>query len=129
MRTATVADIPLLVEMMRRFHKAKEARFPFNASDAATSIARIIESGVVFMTEGGFIAGMKASAMTNARHVTAHEILWWSEDGQGRVLRQAFEDWASDSDDMEISHPHSAETVGAMLHRAGYSPATKVWRK
>ena len=129
MRTATVADIPLLVSMMQRFHKAKDPRFDFHAPSAAAFIEGIMISGVVFMTDAGFIAGVKAPAATNAAYITAHEIGWWAEDRSGWKLREAFEEWASDCDAIEFSHPENEKTVGAMLDRAGYVPATTVWRK
>lgn len=131
MRKATRADVPHLVAMARDFHNAHEARCAFSQSDMAEFFERLFEYGVIFITEGGFIAGAAAGAVSNASHLTAHEILWWATDGQGQALRKRFEQWAENQGcaDVEFSHPEQQERVSAVMQRAGYSPATRVWRK
>ena len=117
--------------MGERFHAVKQNRYPFDPSSTATFFSRMIAGGVVFMTEGGFLAGMIGPEPSNARYLVAHEAFWWSEDRSGLRLRKAFEEWAKKNgcSEVQFSHPEGEEVVGRILERAGYEPATRVWRK
>lgn len=130
MRQATRADLPALVDMGRRFHAAKAEPFPFVADDFAASMGRIIDNGFVAIEGRGFIAGCLAPAIQNAGHLTAHEILWWSEDGHGAALLAAFEAWAaSHGADVRVSHKAADRAVTRLLRRKGYSPTEHVLGK
>lgn len=116
--------------MAKRFHAAKEPRMPFNERAMGQTFRSYMEHGVVFITGGGFLMGVDAPSVSNADYRTAFEVLWWAEDGSGRELRKAFEWWGKSMGcaDVEFSHPWG-EPLDGMMDRAGYSPATKVWRK
>lgn len=127
MRQATTADIPALVEMGHRFHDAKREPFPFIADDFAASMERLIKHGFVAIEGRGFIAGAIAPALQNVGHLTAHEILWWSEDGNGAALLAAFEAWAAQHGaGVKVSHKASDKAVTRLLRRHGYAPSEQV---
>ena len=132
-REATSADIPVIVEMARRFHEAREDRFAFNPEDTARFAANLIASpvGVVLISERGFISGAVMGAPGNAANLTAHELFWWAEDRQGLRLLRAFEEWARDMGcaDVVVSFPAGDGVVGRILERGGYEPETMAVRK
>lgn len=130
-RKAEPGDIPALVEMGRRFHEAKQDDYEFVAEDTARFFAGVIEGGVCFIAEDGFLAGAIAPAPSNASYLTAYELFWWSEGRSGVRLRRAFESWAQEhgAADVKFSHPEGEETVARIMDRAGYEPSEKVWRR
>lgn len=132
MRRATLEDIPDLVDMGRKFHAAKQNLYPFVSDDTIAFFAGVIESGAVFRSDSGFIAGTAAGAPSNQSYKTAYELFWWSESrGEGRRLRQAFEEWAQSvgCKDVVFSHPEDERIVNKMLIRAGYVPQTRMLRR
>lgn len=129
MRQATVEDIPALEEMARRFHEKKQTRYPFK--DARAFFEWAMCTGVVFIADDGFLVGAAVPEASNDEYKVAHELFWWSEGLSGQRMRRAFEAWAVDNGCQEIqfSHPAAEIMVGRLLDRAGYEPATVVWRK
>lgn len=130
MKLADVDDIPALVEMGRRFHEQTQD-IPFCTFSMAEFFKSLMQSGIVFIHGQGFICGAIGPFPSNRDHLTAHEVLWWSEDGQGAELRKAFEVWATGigCQEIEFSHPANTPAAGRMLRRAGYSRKTEAWTK
>lgn len=126
---ATEADLPRIVEMGRRFHE-QTLEAAFSADRLKEVVSSLMMHGVVFVTEGGFLAG---TIMQNVSDdgLTAHEVLWWSEDGRGQELRERFEAWAKAAgcNAVEFSFPASRQQVGRVLGRYQYAPVTQVIRK
>ncbi len=122
MRKATVDDVPFLVEMGHKFHAAAQLPFPAEQGAVETAIRQMIEQGVVFVTERGAIGGMLSRAWINPAWVYAAEFFWWAEDGKGRALLRAFEEWARDNGANEI-RMSALDHIPArkILERAGYS--------
>lgn len=117
------------MRMGQQFH-ASSGNGTFSPERMRKFLAGILDAGVIFITDDGFLAGLAAPELSSD-WIVAHEVLWWSEGRCGAKLRKAFEAWASETgcDEVQFSHPAANATVGAILERAGYEPATKVWRK
>jgi hypothetical protein len=124
-------DIPRIVEMARDFHEKYGEAHDFIEEDAAAFIAASMERGCVLASEASFLIGIVAPDPANFGVLIGHEVFWWSSEGKGTELREAFEEWtkAMGANEVQFSHPWTARRVGAMLKKAGYEPATKVWRK
>lgn len=129
MRIATDADIPHIVDMVRRFHGTLYDR-GYAPDRVEAVIASIMQNGVVFIAGNGFIAGTVMQNISD-NGLTAHEVLWWSEDGRGQELRERFEAWAKAAgcNAVEFSFPSVSAKVGKVLARHGYKPETQVLRK
>lgn len=129
MRPATQADAVSILGMARRFHE-QELTTEFCADRVREILIPLLDGGGVFITPAGFIAGMAVQNVSD-KELTAHEVLWWSEDGRGADLRRAFENWAHEvgCSAVEISHPSQKKAVGRLLGRVGYKPQTDILRK
>ncbi len=101
-RTATLTDIPDLVDMGRKFHAA--GRLPGEYTEEATArfLEGLIAGGGVFRSDAGMIGGALAPAYFDPSYVMAVELFWWAEDGQGRRLLRKFEEWAGDAGASEV---------------------------
>lgn len=130
-RHAHSEDIPHLVEMGRKFHDAKQNKYPFCAESTARFFEGMISAGVVFIAEDGFLAGAIAPEPSNNAYKVAHEAFWWSEGRSGFRLRKAFEEWAKAQgcSEVQFSHPDRETIVGRLLKKVGYRPATLTWSK
>jgi len=129
MRPATQADVAAIIVMAARFHSA-ELDTVFSAGRVREIIMSLIDGGGVFITAGGFIAGLAMQNVSDEEW-TAHEVLWFSEDGRGADLRRAFERWALEvgCSAVEMSHPAKKKAVGRLLGRSAYMPQTDILRK
>lgn len=130
-REATEADIPRLLGFARRFHEAKQDRYGFDAASTEGFFRQVLAIGVVLIGSDGFLAGFALPEPSNSGHRVAHEAFWWSEGRDGLRLRKKFEQWAAAEGccEVQFSHPEGERTVEKILTRAGYEPATRVWRK
>ena len=131
MRRATEGDIPALVDMLRRFHDLVQPPYEFRAQDSAEFFAGIMVSGVVLIKGAGFLCGIAMGQPANAAYLTAHEIYWWSEDGHGGALLQAFEEWAAEQGcgEVVVSHRATDPAVGRYLRARGYEMEASALRK
>lgn len=121
-RKATGADVPQLVEWMRRFHEASGTVVPFDAEYTAHFLRGLVDQGVVLTNGRGMVGGMIAPAFCNGNWIQAHELFWWAESG-GLALLRAFEDWARGEGAAEVrmSSLASLPRAGAVLRRKGYA--------
>lgn len=103
MRKATLDDMPRLMEMGRAFHAAVRPEWPWSDDGFADLMRRLMKSGHVTITDGGFMAGVKMAHPVNPHWWVAHELLWWAEDGSGPQHFKAFRKWASDADEIRWS--------------------------
>jgi len=123
MRTATVADLPLLVDMGAAFHEAASLPFDYDPESSAAAMTGMIEGGGVFVTERGAIGGVLGTAWSNPAWVYACELFWWAEDGQGRALLRRFEEWARESGagEVRMTSLYHLDRAGKILERLGYT--------
>jgi hypothetical protein len=127
---ADTSDIPRILQMARAFHDA-HGEGAFNAEVTQAFIQNALQSGCVLFSRGSFLIGYIIPDPGKGGALVAHEVFWWSEEGKGAEIREAFENWAKQhgASEVHISHPWGAKRVGGMLEKAGYEPATQVWRK
>lgn len=124
-RRATSEDVDRVVSLGTAFH----AYSPWgpDAIDAPafrTFIVGLIENGVVFLSEGGMIAGALVPMWFNPALVIAFEVAWWAPDGNGRALRETFEEWARENGAQGVQCAALADDkldrVERIYGRAGY---------
>lgn len=127
-RLANSADIMRIVDMVEDLCAAVEGMMPVNRPWTAQVVAGLIDNpqGVVFVTEGGFIAGSIQATVINPAKV-AMEHGWMAKDRSGAALLRAFEQWAADNgaDYLKLS----TGAIGPDLGRSGYTMTEKTWVK
>jgi len=125
LREATAADVDHVVALIRDL--VETVGGPQAVDEAATraTVLSLIASpmGVVFVTPGGFIAGM-LSALPVASDLWAHELGWRATDRSGLRLLRAFESWA---DQHGARVRLSTGANGPDLSRLGYRPVELAW--
>lgn len=102
-KPATEADLPRVADMALKFVTA--AGLPHAQADKMAGFVRQIfdnPNGFIAVSKGGFIGGLLAPLYYNPDHLEAHELAWWSEDGQGLSLLAEFEEWARKSGAKQI---------------------------
>lgn len=129
MRHATEADIPHIVSMARKFHE-KTLDTVFSEERFTSVLVQLMMAGCVLVTERGFLVGTTMQNLSDGG-ITAHEVLWWAEDGMGQAMRREFERWAAEEgcNAVEVSFTAENERVATLLERQGYKPVTHVMRK
>lgn len=138
-RHATLADVPRLVEMGRRFHaEAYQDTLAENPTQMAVMARRLItdEHGVIFVAEtDGRLVGM-IGMLVYAHHLsaewTAGEVMWWIEPearGSGVRLLKAAEAWARDQGAQKIQMIAPNARVGTLYTRLGYVPIEVAYQK
>lgn len=92
------------------------------------------DSGAVFRSPKGMIGGYIAPAPWDVTHKIANETFWWSEDGQGKALVQAYENWAkANADEIRMSmlcHMRplaTARVLGSLGYMAVEENMVKTW--
>lgn len=90
-------DLDRLVDMAEQFIASSPyANAGTQRKDLEQMGVHILQNGVVFIHDKGFIAGI-LSPIYFAPHIqVATELAWWSPTGGGQELRYAFEKWARD---------------------------------
>lgn len=123
-RKATHDDIPRICDLGRDFHAYSPwSEVPFDRDSVADFSRRLIDSGVIFLSDDGICGGLLNPLYFNPSAVVAVELFWWAPT-EGRALRLAFEEWAQEMGAYAVQFSalgdHKSETVGALFKRAGY---------
>ena len=133
-REATAADLPQLVALVARFHS--EPRWPapivFNAEDFAKTAERLIEVGVIFLSEGGLLGLTLQPSIYNYDVTVCAELFFWAPDGRGDELRKAAEAWAAERASLLILSGHEPgpiERIANWYRRKGYTPIGRQFAK
>lgn len=132
---ATPDDLPRIVQMGARFHKAAKLDGAFMPQTFWSFCEYLLneDCGVIFVSPAGMIGGHKSPLPWCCNFIVAREAFWWSEDGQGRALMAKFEEWASDADQIRMALLGSLRpaAVARVLSQAGYEAAeiemVKAW--
>lgn len=95
---AQVHDIQALVELGAHFHAAAGLCGVFSPGTFGGFCHYLItsEDGCVFRSDRGMIGGYVSSPPWDSTYKIANEAFWWSEDGAGIDLMQAYEEWAAE---------------------------------
>jgi hypothetical protein len=128
-RPAILSDVPRLVALAQIEHAASRFKDRSFNKFAATANMEQAVSGLltrVFISDGGFIAGMVQPSLFN-RYFTAYELCWYAEDGSGMKLLKAFADWAKKmrAVDLVVSNYAGMKDESKftrVMHRAGFEP-------
>lgn len=132
-RRAAPADLSEVVRMGRRHFAASGLPGEFDADALRAFAERLIEGGVILMSEDGMIGGTLSPVFCAPSRVLAVELFWSAEDGRGRDLLAAFEAWAWAAGASEIRMSavvgHRGEAVGRLLRLAGYAPVETSYGK
>lgn len=123
-RKATHDDVAAVVRFGADFHAYSPWKsIPFDPDATAGFVGRLIDGGVVFISETGMIGGLLNPLYFNPSHVVAVELFWWATKG-GRDLMQAFEQWAIEGGASGIQFSalgdEKSERMALLFDRAGY---------
>lgn len=123
-RRATHDDLDDVVDIGRRFHAYSPWSYvPFDPDSLRAFCARLVDGGVIFLSEDGLIGGLLNPLYFNPAYVVGVELFWFAP-REGRELRSAFEEWARENGAYAVQFSalgdQKSETVGALFKRAGY---------
>ncbi len=123
-REATYSDLNRLVSMGEKFHQKSDMDAPYRDEDAVGFLMSLIENphAVVLISEGGMIGGQLVPAYFSRDWIMSVELFWWAEDGNGRKLLEAFENWSQKSGANEVRMTTLSNLGGAdkIMNRRGY---------
>lgn len=121
MRLATEADIPRTIDLVERLREAVGGPQRVCRIKTGETLAGLIHSpdGVVYVTEGGFIAGDIARTVISPDPV-AVERGWYAEDRSGLSLLRTFETWADTKGATLKKFSCIDGPARRILERAGY---------
>lgn len=124
-REATAGDIDRVVELGAAFHAYCPYRdIPLDRDAFAAFAGRMIEHGVILLSEDGMIGGVLSPIYFNPEVVMATELFWWAGK-TGKQLREAFETWARENGAQGVQFTGLADereaTIRKVFDRAGYA--------
>jgi hypothetical protein len=133
-RRASADDLPRLVQLGARFHA--EPRWPspivFSPDDFAETCKRLLEVGVIFLSENGLLGLIVQPSLYNYDAPVCAELFFWAPDGRGDELRRAAEAWAKDRAVMLVMSAHEpgpVERIARWYRRKGYVPIGRQFAK
>lgn len=132
-RTATAGDIPEVTRLAAEFHAYSPYRdYPFDPDAFSAFAGRLIEGGIIFLSDDGFIAGLLNPLFFNPSVVMGAELMWFARK-EGRALREAFEAWAREQGAVGVQFSgladDQAEAIRRNYERAGYQPVETAYLK
>lgn len=132
-RPATLEDLPEVLRLAAEFHAFSPYRdYPFDADAFAGFAGRLIEGGVIFLSEDGMIGGLLNPLYFNPAVVMAAELFWFARK-EGRQLREAFEGWARERGAVGVQASSlcdgQADKIRRNYERAGYAPMETAYLK
>lgn len=127
-RPATLADIPALLDMGKRF--SERARLVdhvgYDPASMEATFQQMIEGGhPVFISEQGAIGATQTQHPFNHAHIAAQELFWWSEGRGGLKLLEALTRHCEancDSLTMITLEAIEPERTGKLYERLGFAP-------
>jgi GNAT superfamily N-acetyltransferase len=135
-RSATVEDIPRLVEMGKHF--IAETEYSGKIKYRPEKLREFAEqqiSNILVCVDGGLVTGMLAYLIYPHPYTgesTAVELFWWVEPeyrGQGIRLLRAVEQIAKDAGAKQIQMGAPNEWVGGIYKRLGYEQVETVYQR
>lgn len=126
-RTATHEDIPHIVELGAEFLAASPHAWVGLDRDAFADFAgRMIDHGVIFLSDDGMIGGVISPMFFNPAVSTVAELFWFARK-EGRELRKALEVWAREKGAAGMTCAglinEREATIRKVYERAGYVPS------
>lgn len=133
-REAATADLPRIVELGREFHREDRwsGMLAFDPASFAETCGRLLEVGVIFLSDGGLIGLVVNPSIYNHATRVASELFFWAPDGRGDDLRRAAEAWAKQHADVLVMGAHEpgpVERIANWYRRKGYVPIGRQFAK
>ena len=132
-RAATHDDIPHLIGLGDAFRKAAGHSEPHVREDFAQTLAGLIDTGIILVSEKGMIGGLVFPCYFNFSKAWAQELFWWSEGRDGLALLRAFEERAIEAGVTKIVMSRweklRPKAVDRVLRAQGYSPIETSYEK
>lgn len=128
-RRAALEDMPRIMELIQEFNDNYHD-VPINPAKAIAVSAWIIEDGVGFISDSGFIGGVVADDLLRDWTVL-HELGWFSKDRSGTKLLDAFITAGFELGVNEVrvcALETSSPIVGRLLQRKGFAPLEVSYR-
>jgi hypothetical protein len=125
-RRATLADLQECTDLGIQFHAYSPwSQFPADRDHLSEFMAGIIEHGVLFLSDDGFIGGILNPLYFNRNIVTLAEMFWFAG-REGTALREAFEAWGHEQGVVGFNFSGIADehapAIARVFRRAGYHP-------
>lgn len=125
-RQATPDDLDRIKELGADFHAACPYReLPLDIEAFGDFALKLIEGGVIFLSDDGMIGGLMSPLYFNPAVVMGCELFWWAGK-TGKPLREAFEAWAKDGGATGVMFSGLSDerepTIRKVFARAGYTP-------
>jgi len=123
-RVATHEDVPEVVRLGAEFlaysvHK----EWPLDPEAFAVFAGRLIDGGVIYLSDDGMLGGMLNPLYFNPAIVLGCELFWWARK-DAQALRVAFEDWCRAKGAVGVNftgmRDERAPAVERIYSRAGY---------
>lgn len=92
-RPATLADLPMALELGRAGHAASGLPVPFEEEAAANLFRGLVRMGGCFVTDRGMIGGAPMPLPYGTVPAFAVVLFWWG--GDNLALLQRFREWAA----------------------------------
>ena len=132
-RKATHDDLDRIADMGRDFHAFSPWRkIPFDRDSTKDFCARLIDGGVILISDHGMIGGLVNPLYFNPDFSVGCELFWWAKSG-GRALMEAFEEWAMEQGVSGLQFSAlgdgNAERMAQLFDRAGYRKVETGWFK
>ena len=131
-RVAVAADIPRIFDLVCCLREAVDGPAVPDQEAVSESLLILIASptGLVLVTDGGFIAGNIAPTILTKERF-AFELGWYATDGNGLRLLSSLERWA-DNHMARVrlstaSWEQTPVTLRKVLLRRGYRPFETAW--
>jgi len=123
-RQASEADIPRLIDMTEALAAAVRGPQQVCRLRTGETLASLLRNpqGVVFVSDGGFIAGQIMQTIINPAPV-AFELGWLATDRSGLRLLRAFGAWAAEQGATLVKMSANGGSAQRILERRGYTVA------
>jgi RimJ/RimL family protein N-acetyltransferase len=132
-RRAGVVDLDRVVELGAQFLAYGPYReIPLDPEAFRDFAGRLVEGGVIFLSEDGMLGGVLNPFFFNPALVSAVELFWWGPT-TGRALRDAFEAWAAEEGAAYLQFSGlvdaRARASERLFRRAGFRPTETAYLK
>jgi N-acetylglutamate synthase-like GNAT family acetyltransferase len=132
-REATIADLPMIVDLLQEFHSGTEQPQGFVRGDVYDFMRGMIEgdSAIVLVSGKGLICGFVMPTVANKAWLVCLELYWYAKDGKGYKLMKAFTDRAKELgvNEVRFSHRSATPKIGKYLEKQGYSLDEQVYKR
>lgn len=132
-RLAKAQDMQRLLHYGEKFHTLSQLPCGFSRDAFADTLNCLMSAKdkTVLVTDGGMIGGAIIPAYCDPDWRIAVEMFWYSQDGHGLKLMNAFERWAFDNgaNEVRMSAISALEKASRIYTMRGYTKTEESWAK